>query len=129
MRNRKRRPKISKDELREIAQGLNTFGDMLVMMGEIEKREKELRRVDRLMRKFFRADDHEFFLALQDDPDLLANAADLASKWAMLSETLDKDPYDMSPDDRIEAGESYKELSHFFSEIAEHIRDDETSTD
>jgi len=58
MRTKKRRkPKLTKAELYKISSGLDGIGDILVMMGELEKREKEMKDIDKLMRKLFRADD------------------------------------------------------------------------
>ena len=43
MRTKKRRkPKLTKAELYETSSGLDGIGDILVMMGELEKREKEM---------------------------------------------------------------------------------------
>lgn len=55
MRTKKRRkPKLTKAELYETSSGLDGIGDILVMMGELEKREKEMKNIDKLMRKLFR---------------------------------------------------------------------------
>ena len=55
MRTKKRRkPKLTKAELYETSSGLDGIGDILVMMGELVKREKEMKNIDKLMRKPFR---------------------------------------------------------------------------
>ncbi len=118
---RRRKPKLSKDEFGKIAHGLNSFGDMLVMLGEIEKREKELSKLDRLMRKLFRADNREVISAIENNPELIDKAAALAKKWEALSAIIEEDPLEMSPDERIEAGKSLKELSTLLNGIAESM--------
>lgn len=111
MRTKKRRkPKLTKAELYEISSGLDGIGDLLVMMGELEKREKEMRNIDKLMRKLFRADDRGLISIIENNPELIDKAAALAQKWEMLSSAMEKDPYDMEPDEQIEAGESLKEF-------------------
>lgn len=56
MARKRRKPKLSKKDLKEIAYGLDKFGDMLVMMGEIVKMVKEVGDFDRQWRKLFFAD-------------------------------------------------------------------------
>lgn len=125
MRTKKRRkPKLSKAELYEISSGLDDIGDILVMMGEIEKRENEIKNIDKLMRKLFRADDRGLISVIEKSPDLMDKAAALAQKWAMLSSAMEKDPYDMEPDEQIEAGKSLKEFSNLLKEIAEGMYKD-----
>ncbi|MGB3457893.1 MAG: hypothetical protein WBB08_01065 [Halobacteriota archaeon] len=125
MRTKKRRkPKLTKAELYETSSGLNGIGDILVMMGELEKREKEMKNIDKLMRKLFRADDRGLISVIENNPELIDKAAALAQKWEMLSSTMEKDPYDMEPDEQIEAGESLKEFSNLLKEIAEGMGDD-----
>jgi len=120
---RRRKPKLSKAELSEISFGLNNIGDLLVMMGEIEKREKEMKDIDKLMRKLFRADDRGLISVIENNPELMDKAAALAQKWEMLASTMEKDPYDMEPDEQIEAGESLKDFSSLLKEIAEAMED------
>jgi hypothetical protein len=122
--SRRRKPKLSKEELRKIAYGLNNFGDMLVMLGEIEKREKEMRNLDKLMRKLFRADNREVISALENNPELIDKAAALAEKWEALSSIMENDPLELSPDERIEAGKSLKEFSTLLKEIAESMEEE-----
>jgi hypothetical protein len=94
------------------------------MMGELEKREKEMKNIDKLMRKLFRADDRGLISVIENNPELIDKAAALAQKWEMLSSAMEKDPYDMEPDEQIEAGESLKEFSNLLKEIAEGMGDD-----
>jgi hypothetical protein len=122
--SRRRKPKLSKEELKKIAYGLNNFGDMLVMLGEIEKREKEMRNLDKLMRKLFRADNREVISALENNPELIDKAAALAEKWEALSSIMENDPLELSPDERIEAGKSLKEFSTLLKEIAESMEEE-----
>jgi hypothetical protein len=121
---RRRKPKLSKAELSEISSGLNNIGDLLVMMGEIEKREKEMKDIDKLMRKLFRADDRGLISVIENNPELMDKAAVLAHKWGAIASTMDKDPEDMEPDEQIEAGESLKDFSSLLKEIAEGMEED-----
>ena len=94
------------------------------MMGELEKREKEMKNIDKLMRKLFRADDRGLISVIENNPELIDKAAALAQKWEMLSPAMEKDPDDMEPDEQIKAGESLKEFSNLLKEIAEGMSDD-----
>lgn len=121
---RRRKPELSNDELSKIAYGLNNFGDMLVMLGEIEKREKEVSKLDKLMEKFFRADNREVISAIEKNPELIDKAAALAEKWEALSSIMENDPLELSPDERIEAGKSLKEFSSLLKEIVEGMEEE-----
>ncbi|MCK4475527.1 MAG: hypothetical protein KAU16_02265 [Methanophagales archaeon] len=121
---RRRKPELSNDELSKIAYGLNNFGDMLVMLGEIEKREKEVSKLDKLMEKFFRADNREVISAIENNPELIDKAAALAEKWEALSSIMENDPLELSPDERIEAGKSLKEFSSLLKEIVEGMEEE-----
>jgi hypothetical protein len=121
---RRRKPKLTKAELSEISSGLNNIGDLLVMMGEIEKREKEMKNIDKLMRKLFRADDRGLISVIENNPELMYKAAALAQKWEAITSAMEKDPYDMEPDEQIEAGESLKDFSSLLKEIAEGMEED-----
>jgi hypothetical protein len=83
-----------------------------------------MKNIDKLMRKLFRADDRGLISVIESNPELIDKAAALAQKWEMLSSTMEKDPYDMEPDEQIEAGESLKEFSNLLKEIAEGMGDD-----
>jgi hypothetical protein len=115
------KPNLSKDELKKIAHGLNNFGEMLVMMGEIGKREEEMDNFDTLIKKLFQADNRDIIVALEKSPELRGKAATLTTHWEALSSTLGKDPHKMSPNEQIEAGEGLKEFSQLLKEIAEEI--------
>ena len=121
---RRRKPELSNDELSKIAYGLNNFGDMLVMLGEIEKREKEVSKLDKLMGKFFRADNRAVISAIENNPELIDKAASLAEKWEALSSIMENDPLELSPDERIEAGKSLKEFSSLLKEIVEGMEEE-----
>ena len=121
---RRRKPKLTEDELRGISAGLNSIGEMLVMMGELEKRGKELKNPDKLMRKLFRADDSGLISIMEYHPELMVKAAALAQKWEKLAQIMEKDPDDMEPDEQIEAGEGLKEFSSLLNEIAEGMEED-----
>jgi hypothetical protein len=105
---------LSNDELKEIASGLNTFGDMLIMMGKLAKIEKELTGLDKLMNRLFQADNRELFLAMGSKPELMDKAVGLVKKWEILAE---KDPLELLPDEQIEVGTSFKEFSSLLTEI------------
>ncbi len=121
---RRRKPKLTKAELYEISSGLNGIGDLLVRMGELEKSEKGMKNIDKLMRKLFRADDRGLIPVIANNPELMDKMAALAQKWEMHSSTLEKGPYDMNPDEQIEAGESLKDFSSLLKEIAEGMSED-----
>ena len=125
MRDRRRRkPKISKEELMKVAQGLNKFGDVLVMMGEMEEIDKELRKLEKVMRKLFRADPHDVFSGTEDDSELSAKMVSFMTKLLELTPIMEKDPFEMSPDEQIEAGKGLKEFSSLLKEIAESMEED-----
>ncbi|MBC8520658.1 MAG: hypothetical protein H8D26_01505 [Methanomicrobia archaeon] len=125
MRDRRRRkPKISKEELMKVAHGLNKFGDMLVMMGEMEEIDKELRKLEKVMRKLFRADPHDVFSGTEDDSELSAKMVSFMTKLLELTPIMEKDPFEMSPDEQIEAGKGLKEFSSLLKEIAESMEED-----
>jgi hypothetical protein len=105
---------LSNDELKEIASGLNSFGDMLIMMGKLAKIEKELTGLDKLMNRLFQADNRELFLAMGSKPELMDKAVGLVKKWEILAE---KDPLELLPDEQIEVGTSFKEFSSLLTEI------------
>lgn len=125
MRTKKRRkPKLTKAELYEISSGLDGIGDLLVMTGELAKREKEMKNIDKLMRKLFRADDRGLISVIENNPELIDKANALAQKWGMLTSAMEKDPDDMEPEEQIEAGESLKDFSSLLKEIAEGMGND-----
>ncbi|MDI6886978.1 MAG: hypothetical protein QMD22_11715 [archaeon] len=118
---RRRKPKISKDELRRVAHGLDRFGEMLVMMGEIAEIDKELRNLEKVMRKLFRTDPLDVFTGIEEDSELLAKVVFFTTKLVELSSMMEKDPFEMSPAEQIEAGRNLKEFSSLLKEIAEGI--------
>ncbi len=124
VKRKRRKPELSKEELMKLAYGLSKFGDMLVMMGEIVEMDKELRKSEKLMRKLFRTDIEGLFLAVEADSELSAKIASFVTKLAMLSSIMEKDLFEMSPDDQIEAGKGLKEFSSLLKEIAESMEED-----
>ncbi|MBE0516850.1 MAG: hypothetical protein IBX41_05595 [Methanophagales archaeon] len=118
---RRRKPKISKDELRRVAQGLDRFGEMLVMMGEIAEIDKELRNLEKVMRKLFLTDPLDVFTGIEEESELLAKVVSFTTKLVELSSMMEKDPFEMSPAEQIEAGRKLKEFSSLLKEIAEGI--------
>jgi hypothetical protein len=117
---------LSNDELKEIASGLNSFGDMLIMMGKLAKIEKELTGLDKLMNRLFQADNRELFLAMGSKPELMDKAVGLVKKWEILAE---KDPLELLPDEQIEVGTSFKEFSSLLTEIIGGTMQDEAQSE
>jgi len=119
MARKRRKSKLSRADLSGIAYGLGKFGDMLVMMGEITKIERE-GKLDKLWRKFSRSNPGELLSEIANDPDLSAKVAFFAMKleevFSMIEE---KDPFEMSSNEQIEAGKIFKELSSLLNEIVE----------
>ena len=44
VKKRRRKPKVSKEELKEVAEGLGKLGEMLEMLGKIAGIDKELKK-------------------------------------------------------------------------------------
>jgi 5'-deoxynucleotidase YfbR-like HD superfamily hydrolase len=124
VKRKRRKPELSKEELMKVAYGLSKFGDMLVMMGEIVEMDKELRKSEKLMKKLFRTDIEGLFSAIEADSALSAKIASFVTKLAMLSSIMEKDFFEMSPDEQIEAGKGLKEFSSLLKEIAESMEED-----
>jgi len=119
MARKRRKSKLSRAAWCGIEHGMGKFGDMLVMMGEITKIERE-GKLDKLWRKFSRSNPGELLSEIANDPDLSAKVAFFAMKleevFSMIEE---KDPFEMSSNEQIEAGKIFKELSSLLNEIVE----------
>ena len=118
---KRRKTKLSKEDLRKIAYGFDKFGDMLVMMGEVVRIEKEVSQLDKLMRKLFRAETpNELFSAIENDPALFDKVVSLLTRMEVISQIMgEKDIFEMQPDEQIEAGKTLKEFSGLLNEIVE----------
>jgi hypothetical protein len=125
VKKRRRKPKVSKEELKEVAEGLGKLGEMLEMLGKIAGIDKELKKTDRLMNKLFRADPTELFAAVEEDYELSAKLASFVTKLAMLASIMEKNPMEMTPDEQIEAGKGLKEFSGLLKEMAECMEETE----
>ena len=121
-KRRIRKPKLSKEDLMNLAFGLNKFGDMYVMMGEIEE---EVGDFGNLMRKLERSDPAEILLAIDADPALSAKTMSFIMGFNQLSSLMEKDLSEMPPEEKIELGEGLKELADLFTEIVESIEERE----
>ncbi len=121
-KRRIRKPKLSKEDLMNLAFGLNKFGDMYMMMGEIEE---EVGDFGNLMRKLERSDSAEILLAIDADPALSAKTMSFMMGLDQLSLRMEKDLYKMPPEEKIELGEGLKELADLFTEIVESIAERE----
>lgn len=108
--------KLSNEELKELATGLENFGDMLIMMGTLATLGKELIGLDKLMKKLFKPDNRDLFQIMEGDQELWDKASALLAKWKVLE---DKDPAKLSPDEQIEVGESFKGFSSVLSQVVE----------
>ncbi|MBK5190447.1 MAG: hypothetical protein JJE19_03000 [Methanosarcinales archaeon] len=108
--------KLSNEELKELATGLENFGDMLIMMGTLATLEKELIGLDKLMKKLFKPENRDLFQIMEGDQELWDKASALLAKWKVLE---DKDPAKLSPDEQIEVGESFKGFSSVLSQVVE----------
>ncbi len=114
---------LSKSELLELTSGLDSFGEMLIMMGKIAKLEKAVSHLDTLMNKLFQAENRALIFAMETNPELMDKAEDLALKWEALA---GKDPMDLLPDEQIELGTSFKDFSRLFIEVVDRLLQDET---
>ena len=121
-KRRIRKPKLSKEDLGNLAFGLNKFGDMYVMMGEIEE---EVGDFGNIMRKLERSDPVEILLAIDADPALTAKTMSFIMGFDQLSSLMEKDLSEMPPGEKIELGEGLKELADLFAEIVESIEEKE----
>jgi len=105
---------LSDDELRELASGLSDFGDVLIMMGTLAKLEKELIGLDILMKKLFKPDNRDLFLIIGANPELMGKVTDIMTKWKLIEE---KSPLELTPEEKIEVGRSFKEFSSLLTGI------------
>ena len=121
-KRRIRKPKLSKEDLSNLAFGLNKFGDMYLMIGEIEE---EVGDFGNLMRKLERSDPVEILLAIDADPELTAKTMSFIMGFDQFSSQMEKDLSEMPPEEKIELGEGLKELADLFAEIAESIKERE----
>jgi len=106
--------KLSNEELKELATGLENFGDMLIMMGTLAKLEKELIGLDILMKKLFKPDNRDLFLIIGANPELMGKVTDIMTKWKLIEE---KSPLELTPEEKIEVGKSFKEFSSLLTGI------------
>ncbi len=118
--------KLSNEELREVAAGLNNFGDMLIMMGELAKLEKELSGLDKLLAKLFKPENRDLFQVMEGDPELWDKASTLMTKWKVLE---GKAPLELSPDEQIEVGESFKGFSSLLIRVVESMVQEEPQSE
>ncbi|MHC1600677.1 MAG: hypothetical protein ACXQS5_07700 [Candidatus Methanospirareceae archaeon] len=118
--------KLSNEELKELATGLENFGDMLIMMGTLAKLEEKLTSLEELMEKLFHADNRDLFLAMETNPELMAKATEIITKWRPLA---GKDPMELLPDEQIEVGTSFKEFSSLLTEVIGGTAQDEAQSE
>ena len=118
--------KLSNEELNEVATGLNSFGDMLIMMGTLAKLEKDLSGLDELMKRLFQPANRDFFMVMEANPELMDKASALMMKWKVLE---DKDPAELSPDEQIEVGESFKGFSSVLNQIISGVEEEKTPSE
>ena len=113
---------LSKAELRELIFGLDSFGEMLIMMGEIAKLEKAVSHLNTLMDKLFQAENRALICVMETNPELMDKAEDLALKWEALA---GKDPTDLLPDEQIELGTSFKDFSQLLTDVVGRLLQEE----
>jgi hypothetical protein len=118
--------KLSTEELSEVAIGLNSFGDMLVMMGKLAKLEKDLSGLDELMKRLFQPANRDLFMVMEANPELMDKASALMMKWKVLE---DKDPAELSPDEQIEVGESFKGFASVLNQIVSSVAEEKTPSE
>jgi hypothetical protein len=118
--------KLSTEELSEVAIGLNSFGDMLVMMGKLAKLEKDLSGLDGLMKRLFQPANRDLFMVMEANPELMDKASALMMKWKVLE---DKDPAELSPDEQIEVGESFKGFASVLNQIVSSVAEEKTPSE
>jgi hypothetical protein len=118
--------KLSTEELSELTTGLSNFGDMLVMMGKLAKLEKDLSGLDELMKRLFQPANRDFFMVMEADQELMDKASALMMKWNVLE---DKDPAELSPDEQIEVGESFKGFSSVLNQIISSVAEEKTPSE
>jgi hypothetical protein len=118
--------KLSNEELSEVVIGLNSFGDMLVMMGKLAKLEKDLSGLDELMKRLFQPANRDLFMVMEANPELMDKASALMMKWKVLE---DKDPAELSPDEQIEVGESFKGFASVLNQIVSSVAEEKTPSE
>jgi len=118
--------KLSNKELNEVATGLNSFGDMLIMMGKLAKLEKDLSGLDELMKRLFQPANRDLFMVMDANQELMDKASALMTKWKVLE---DKDPTKLSPDEQIEVGESFKGFSSVLNQIISSVAEEKTPSE
>lgn len=118
--------KLSTEELSELTAGLSNFGDMLVMMGTLATLEKDLSGLDELMKRLFQPDNRDFFMVMEANPELMDKASALMMKWKVLE---DKDPAELSPDEQIKVGKSFKGFSSVLNQIISGVAEEKTPSE
>ena len=118
--------KLSNDELKEVAIGLNSFGDMLIMMGTLAKLEKDVSGLDELMKRLFQPANRDLFIAMEGNPELMDKALALMMKWKVLEA---KDPVQLSPDEQIEVGESFKGFASVLDQIMSGVAEEKSPSE
>ena len=118
--------KLSNDELKEVAIGLNSFGDMLIMMGTLAKLEKDVSGLDELMKRLFQPANRDLFMAMESNPELMDKALALMMKWKVLEA---KDPVQLSPDEQIEVGESFKGFASVLDQIMSGVAEEKSPSE
>jgi len=118
--------KLSNEELKELATGLEHFGDMLIMMGTLATLEKELIGLDILMKKLFKPENLDLFQIIGANPELMGKVTDIMTKWKLIEE---KSPLELTPEEKIEVGKSFKEFSSLLTEIVGGALREETRSE
>jgi len=106
--------------MRKLADGLGTWGDIFIKMGEVEKLEREVGDFTKLLRKLQRLGPPEFLAILQNNPELQGSLQAFYESFnTFAAETGDKDLWDLSADEQIELGRRCKDFSRLISKIAD----------
>ncbi len=118
--------KLSNEELKELATGLENFGDMLIMMGTLATLEKELIGLDKLMKKLFKPENRDLFQIMEGNQELMGKVTDIMTKWKLIEE---QSPLELTPEEKIEVGKSFKEFSSLLTEIVGGALREETRSE
>lgn len=111
-------PKLSKEDLELIASTIDKYGDILVAVGVIEKKIGEP--LPRLAEKLNKIGLLEIVKKFESDPKSSSRIGAIITKLILISPKMEKF-IELSPDEKINTGESIKEISSLIRELIKRL--------
>lgn len=109
----KEKPKLQKKDFLMLIDSLDKFGDVIVEIGTVEKK---IGSFDKFQ-KIFDENINRLGSDLEKNPELATALGTILIKFLSLSSLLKKKFSEMTPDDKIKAGNAIKEISGLLQEI------------